>query len=411
MNSYSLSDGQPDKALRGCRCCGHPLDGARLDLSALPPCNRFTVDGPVRETRPLIVGQCGSCGLVQLADNTPVDFIRPRVAWIRYNEPDGNLADMCDRIQIVAGAGCRAVGVGPFDKPLLDVLASRGFATQLLNLLPAVDAARDGYPYLETFQQALRPETFAGDCGQADIVVCRYLLEHAHDPVAALQGLRALATPQGRILVEVPDSGKFLRRQDYSFIWEEHICYFTEATLRTLVAKAGLSVESIIRYEGVLEDALVAILRPGPEASDSTTPQPDAARSDFHDYASAFLPAKAAYHERLSPLTAGDRRVALIGIGHQAIMFVNAMQLQQHNIVMVDDDPNKRDCFVPGTATRIVPLTAILHDPTISACILAVHPRVEARIRDRLTPLDARGTGIYALSRGGGSPTLLDKET
>jgi hypothetical protein len=408
MSLYSLSDGQRDRTSKACRCCGHPLDGVRLDLGALPACNRFTVDAPVRETRPLIVGQCASCGLVQLADDTPVDFIRPRVSWIRYNEPDGNLADMCDRIQ--GGAGCRAIGVGPFDKPLLDSLASRGFATRLLNLLPAIGTASDGYPYLETVQQALRPETLAGAAGHADIVVCRYLLEHAHDPIAALQGLRALASPQGRILVEVPDSKKFLRRRDYSFIWEEHICYFTEATLRMLVANAGLSVESITRYEGVLEDALVAILRPEPGASDAA-PHPDAAGSDFHDYASAFPRAKAACHARLGALTTGDRRVALIGIGHQAIMFVNAMQLGHHIAVMVDDDPNKRDCFVPGTETRIVPLTAILHDPTISACILAVHPRVEARIRDRLTPLDARAVGIYALSRGGGSATLLDGET
>jgi hypothetical protein len=92
-------------------------------------------------------------------------------------------------------------------------------------------------------------------------VSCRYLLEHSHDPVASLQGLGHLMADNGLLLIEVPDSSKFLSAMDYSFIWEEHICYFTEDTFRACALKAGYEIVQFTRYPGELEDALVFVLR------------------------------------------------------------------------------------------------------------------------------------------------------
>ena len=36
----------------------------------------------------------------------------------------------------------------------------------------------------------------------------------------------------GYLIFEIPDSSKFLAKNNYSFMWEEHIVYFTEHTLR-----------------------------------------------------------------------------------------------------------------------------------------------------------------------------------
>jgi hypothetical protein len=90
-------------------------------------------------------------------------------------------------------------------------------------------------------------------------------------------------------------------------------------------------------------------------------------------------------------------------------MFVNAMGLENHIALMVDDDPNKAGCFVPGTATKIVPSAVLLEDRSVSACILAVHPRVQSRVHEKLRPLLDRGVMVRGLFAGPGNQTLLDE--
>ena len=82
----------------------------------------------------------------------------------------------------------------------------------------------------------------------ADIVCCRYLLEHCHDPLAALGTLRQLLSADGLLIVEVPDSEKFLSACDYSFLWEEHVSYFTDATLLSLLSRHGFQSVSLRKY-------------------------------------------------------------------------------------------------------------------------------------------------------------------
>src|SRR5262245_2960045 len=103
---------------RDCRLCGNRLAGATLDLGDLPPCNRFEATPAPLEMRRLAVAGCGHCGLVQLTDCPPLDFTRPRVPWIRYNEPDAHLDDVASHVARHGGASRRAVGIGPFDAPL-----------------------------------------------------------------------------------------------------------------------------------------------------------------------------------------------------------------------------------------------------------------------------------------------------
>ena len=350
MNNFGLDEMVRQHADRisqrtVCRLCDNTIAAVTLDLGELPPCNRYSMAAPTRDRRRLQVTECPACGLIQLADDTPVDFVRPRVPWIRYNEPGGHLGVLADWLAArMRGAGVSAFGVGPFDQPLLDALARCAIRTLLLDAPSPYSGAAGEYPYLETLQERLRPEPLgvaAEQYGTADIVLCRYLLEHSHAPVASLQGLRKLVSRDGCLVVEVPDSSKFLQRHDYSFIWEEHICYFSEGTLRALAARAEFTVDALFRYEGPLEDALVAVLRP------RTAPvaQPAAAAAEqgraspvFQAYCGAFAGIRTAWQARLNAWTAGGRKVALIGIGHQAVMFVNAMGLQRHVSLMADDD-------------------------------------------------------------------------
>jgi SAM-dependent methyltransferase len=397
----------------GCRLCGSALSGPRLEMGALPASNRFLTRSGPWDLHPLVVAECRACGLVQLAIHPPAAFVLPRVPWIRYGEPDGHLDDLVDRIlPTLSPATTRAFGVAPFDLPLLQRLERRGITAVQLDLLSNTpdEAPAASYPYLETLQARLRPGVLSAigrQRGAADLVVCRYLLEHCHDPVTALLGLRHLVRPGGSVLIEVPDSTKFLSRNDYSFIWEEHISYFTESTLIKMAVHAGFEVASVSRYEGPLEDALVACLRPLVTGTCASAVGAQTAGLFAH-YCDSFVSVRRAYLARLNTIRASGEKVALFGIGHQAVMFANALGLQQHISIVADDDPNKLGWFAPSSLTPIVGSDAILADETVKVCLLAVNPRVEAKIRGRFSRFVDRGGRFYSIFPGNKTATLAE---
>jgi hypothetical protein len=381
-----------------CRSCGQALTGPILHLGELPLCNRFATEHTDAETFALAVAMCPACRLIQLAACPPIEAIVPRVPWIRYTEPEGHLDDVAMRL--ADGAG-RVFGVGPFDKPLLTRFEQRGSSVVHVDLLAGRRRGGDaGFPYLETLQAQLRPallDEVAKRHGRADLVLLRYLLEHARDPIASLQGLKSLIAPGGALVIEIPDSAGFLARCDYSFIWEEHVCYFTESSLRRLAKQAGYGVDAIHRYAGPLEDALVAILRPG--GTKASTPDLDPAAL-FASYRSAFPVIVSACRTELQVHVSAGSRIAVFGVGHQAIMFLNAAGLQPMIAMMVDDEPSKQGYIAPGSSVPVVTSAAMLADPSIDVCLLAVSPRSIPKVKERLRQFIERGGRFYSIFAG-----------
>src|SRR5205823_4905228 len=117
---------------------------------------------------------------------------------------------------------------------------------------------------VESVQERLTPgaaDALAGRHGKAEVVVVRYVLEHAHDTPGLLAGLRGLTAPGGYVVVEVPDTTRALGDGDYTTVWEEHTCYFTPATLCYCLQRAGLEVVFLHSYPYPGDNALVAIAR------------------------------------------------------------------------------------------------------------------------------------------------------
>src|ERR1044071_5918601 len=75
-----------------CHSCRQNSVAEVLDCGSQPICNRFLVAATAPEaTFPLVIGQCESCGPVQISQPTPAAELRPRFDWISYNEPEGHL--------------------------------------------------------------------------------------------------------------------------------------------------------------------------------------------------------------------------------------------------------------------------------------------------------------------------------
>jgi hypothetical protein len=385
----------------------------------MPPCNRFETEARAHSLRfPLSVVQCSVCAAVQLDPLPSVDALRPRVPWISYNEPDEHLDRVVEAlIPMIPREVRSSLSVGPFDAALATRLASQGIQSALVPLSDSFPpSVANIFPYLESYQAKLRLGLMAPLNplpGRPHVVICRYLLEHSHDPMESVRALADLATADGLVVVEVPDSSKFIAARDYSFLWEEHVSYFTEDTLIRLLTRTGCTMEALWRYPGRLEDALVAVIRPAVANQRrllnvaSAAYDAPASCSAFEAYAAPFLNVRAAYNEVL----AGEQlagRVAIFGAGHQSIMFVNALRLEGKISIMVDDDPRKHGYFVPGTGIPIVSSMAMLAHPDLALCLLGVSPRAETKVMEKCAQFSARGGRFLSLFPGSDLGTLVD---
>ena len=380
-----------------CRMCSTSTTVPALALGRLPVCNAFGQDGRVERQVDLDIVECESCGLIQLAAAPGLESLMPEVPWIRYREPEGHLDALVDELIRLRPEATTAFGAGPFEQPLLTRLQTRHFTTDVLPLDGASPPGR--YPYLETWQarlDAAQLSAAAARHGPFDIVSCRYLIEHTPDPVRALRALKPLVKPDGLLLIEVPDSSKFLAARDYCFLWEEHSSYFVEDTLRRLAEVSGCRVLALLRYPGALEDALVAVLTTAEGPPPPVAPQGPSRL--FQTYRDEFAGIHAGVRSKLTALAGPDRdRIALFGVGHHAIMFVNAFGLSDLIALAVDDDADKNGFFPPGWRVPVVGSEALLADERIRLCLFAVAPHIEGKVRDKLAALTARGVAFRSI--------------
>jgi hypothetical protein len=346
-----------------------------------------------------------------------VGFVRPSQPWIRYNEPSAHLGVVLEQLKglLPIGQVHAAMGVGPFDEPLLERLTeSSTFTCVQLDMSERLPQEPERYSYLESMQALLRPDVLtdlASEQGTAKFVSCRYLLEHSHDPVTSLKGLGHLMADDGLLLIEVPDSTKFLTLMDYSFIWEEHICYFTEDTFRACALTAGYEIVQFSRFSGALEDALVFLLRTSKCVPDQKSVNRTRQNSNtFIRYQAGFENVQQQYRNALQAISARGKKAVIFGAGHQSIMFVNALGLAQQISYAIDDAPEKIGYLLPGTSIPIVSSELLARDTSIEICLLGVGPNIEEKIRIKFSSYLHRGGLMYTIFPGAGSATLVDRK-
>jgi hypothetical protein len=391
-----------------CLGCGAFALRRLLDFGDQPASNRFVGTGVDDFDRhPLVLGQCASCALVQLVDPMPATSVRPRYDWLAYNEPEGHLDALVDRLTRLPGisSSSRIAGLTYKDDSTLGRLNRLGYShTQRYD--PMNDfGITDPLAGLETTQavvdESLTTRLIARR-GHADLLIVRHVIEHAHNPSRFLSALALLVADDGYLVLEVPDCIKFLCGLDYSFVWEEHITYFCAATLRVLARRCGLREAALEVYPYPLEDSLVAVFqRCDPGGSVKPTNEAIAESLQMAStYANAFDDTRSRLRAHLVALRGQGTRIAVFGAGHLAAKFLNLFALGDLVDCVVDDNPNKQGLLMPGSRLPILG-SAALAERSIGLCLLSVSPESEPKVvARRQDHLDRGGSfaSIFALS-------------
>jgi 2-polyprenyl-3-methyl-5-hydroxy-6-metoxy-1,4-benzoquinol methylase len=96
-----------------------------------------------------------------------------------------------------------------------------------------------------------------------DLVTLVHSLEHFTDPLSMLRRLRKRISPGGRLFIQVNN----VDRTPFDLVVADHLCHFTPRSLAYLVARAGLSVETVRTDWVYKEIALLAV-------PDTSLPEP-----------------------------------------------------------------------------------------------------------------------------------------
>jgi len=186
----------------------------------------------------------------------------------------------------------------------------------------------------------------------ADVVICRHVIEHVPDPMSLLRSVRAALTrsPGARVFFETPCVEWILRNQVVWDFFYEHCSLFTPGSLRAAFQRSGFAVERVEHiFEGQylwLEARVAEATRPIPELDETVS----LARA----YGVMEGQLRQRWQARLIELSAKGP-VALWGAGAKGATLANLVDPNGTHIdCVVDLNPNKQGCFIPGTGHPIV---------------------------------------------------------
>jgi SAM-dependent methyltransferase len=259
-----------------------------------------------------------------------------------------HIADRIERILATCGArGGQVVEVGCGAGTFLTRLVSHPNST-FLGI--GVDPAYRGAPRPIEGRVRFRSAPFAPDeVPGTDVIVCRHVIEHIHDPASFLAELRACSTSdRTHLFVETPAAEWITEHRVAWDIFYEHCSLFSATSLERAVTDAGFAVTAVDRvFEGQYLWA-EAVAHDGPRTAPLQTPE------DIWDHTASAWGTASRWRGMLLELqTAGP--IAVWGAGAKATTFCELADPMADTVAcVIDINPAKKGGFVPGTGHPIV---------------------------------------------------------
>lgn len=193
---------------------------------------------------------------------------------------------------------------------------------------------------------------------EADLIVCRHVLEHIHNPKSFLQNLKRTISnhPYSYIFFEVPDALHIFQNL---FIWDiiyEHCSYFTLNSLSFTFLSCGFKVlELTEEYEG--QFLCINAIQSNQNMLDSDHNQKvevNKIANDISLFSNNYRSKVETCRHKLEQLEDKKQHIVIWGAGSKGVTFLNTFRNIQIDYA-VDINPRKQGMYVSGTGQRIVP--------------------------------------------------------
>lgn len=335
-----------------------------------------------RELWPVRLFFCESCGLTQLVDSCPPEILYDNYVTLSSWKSQPHVQREIEIVKSLEGMGpdAKVIEIGSNDGMFLEQMSLSGYNNTL-----GVEPAKDAYDQsmergVNTLRAFISPELSRAiverQYGKFDLFVSRNNLEHMSDLPGVLESIGILIKPGGFVLIEVPNHACNLRCHDYA-LWEEHVNYFTFDTLRHFLSLAGVE---LIHWETTLfsGESMLVVGRKVGQVSHSLD-YVAALRKQNVEYATLWPEFRRDIGEFLSLQKKAGRRIAVYGAGSRAFSLINFADIASYLNVIVDDQPEKQNKFMPGGRLPILASDA-LYSEAIDICLLAVNTENEGKV-------------------------------
>jgi len=365
-----------------------------------PISHRFRSDPKEGEYKhPLSLVFCEECGLVQIPDPIPVEELYTNYHWLSSWKENPHSPGLVELIEGLPGLdkSARIIEVASNDGTFLDGLRQVGFEN-VLGIEPAQDARNAALgKNIETisgyFDVAMADQVSLSH-GQPDLLIARHVLEHVpnlHEFGAAVQ---RLSSPDGYVLIEVPNYEFDLSVGDYSCVWEEYVNGFTRDTLERWLMTIGIEVV----HSGTVVFCGETMFVLGRRSDSPAAKTNDSYMNDLRTRAYAFRDKWPKFQDEfiryMEDHNRDGRKIAVYGAGHRACALNNFVGLAPFIELVVDDQSTKQGKFMPGSGLPILP-GETLEDRFVDLCLLAVNAESEQTVIGNHSVYRERG-GTFA---------------
>ena len=160
----------------------------------------------------------------EVIDPIAAGLLKPTTP-LRYTEPESHLDHVAGLISNLPyiDPDSHFRGITLKDQSTIDRLVKLGFRNARVLDATADLGITDHCAGVETIQQRISQgvlRTRSANANRYDVVILRHILEHVHALDRFVSEVRSLITPNGYLVIEVPDFTASLSAGDYSTLWE-----------------------------------------------------------------------------------------------------------------------------------------------------------------------------------------------
>ena len=340
-----------------CRICKKINLKRIISFGSFPVCHKYKNKNEQDRKFRLEIGICKKCDLVQLNKLFPVKELKPKYNWINYNEPEEHLDELVNKLKSLKNIKKNSIIAGVSYKEIstLKRFNRAGFnKTWHLNMKKDLDIS-DPKSNLETIQEKIsklsKKNIVKIKKKKADILIARHILEHSYDTINFIKSLNKMVKKNGYLVFEVPDCKDSLDSRDYASIWEEHILYFTENTLKRLFVNMNFKILYFKKYEYSYENVLILIVQFDEKLEKKNI---TLKKTKINFNLARLNKDKKKIKNLINKFKLNDYKICLFGTGHAACTFLNILKLHDLIDLVIDDDRNKQDLILPNSNLKII---------------------------------------------------------
>lgn len=351
-----------------CRGCGRAGLRTILDLGRMPLANALLTKKQLQQPEmkiPLVLAFCGACGLAQITETVSGERLFREYAYFSsYSDTAVREASELVRRMIESrrlDERSLAMEIASNDGYLLQFYARAG--VPVLGIEPARNIARVARERgVRTISQFFGRELAAQLCRdgmQADVIHANNVLAHVSDVDGFLAGLRIVLKGDGVAVIEAPYVREMVERLEFDTIYHEHLCYFSLASLETLLERHGLVVTDVerlaihggslrvyVEHAGKVKAASARVEHLREEEAECGI-----ARAEFFEgFAKRVAELKDQLTAMLRRLKSEGKRVAAYGASAKGTTLLNYCGIGADILeFVVDRSAVKQGLFTPGT--------------------------------------------------------------